>query len=440
MTKQIEQTNTLAFKRYIEHSEQSTYIEVPFQMPERVEEIHVSYQVESHGDEAAKAVIDLGIRDAERVRGWSGGARHEFSIGLNQATPGYLPGRFAPGDWAILHNAYKVPAQGCTVTIEIEFIYRTSRWLKGDLHTHSVHSDGTYTLEENAAMMESLGCDFIAMTDHNTNSQNIAYPRGTSVLMIPGTEFTTNYGHSNFLGVTSPMDDFRVSGLSDVHEKFRVARERGAKIVLNHTHCDNCPWEWDFDVDYDWVEIWNGPWREHNRRALSWWQEQLVTGRRLVAVGGSDVHRPDSHVKHAMPCVWVWTDEKTVESVLNGIAEGHVVITYSPDGPFATLQCGEYGIGDEVPHGHADHEVVVQLDDLIPGDRIRLYSERGLEEETFVDSEGGVTLTVNAMHRRFLRAEIWRNFEQADGLSMAAVTNPIYFALKEEAQSSNHEG
>ena len=97
MTKQIERMNISTFKRYIEHSEQSTYIEVPFQMPERVEEIHVSYQVESHGDEAAKAVIDLGIRDAERVRGWSGGARQEFSIGLNQATPGYQPGRLAPG-------------------------------------------------------------------------------------------------------------------------------------------------------------------------------------------------------------------------------------------------------------------------------------------------------------------------------------------------------
>lgn len=118
--------------------------------------------------------------------------------------------------------------------------------------------------------------------------------------------------------------------------------------------------------------------------------------------------------------------------MLNGIAEGHVVITYSPDGPFATLQCGEYGIGDEVPYGHADHKVVVQLDELIPGDRIRLYSERGLEEETSVDSDGGVTLMVNAMHRRFLRAEIWRNLDLADGLSMAAVTNPIYFASKKK--------
>ena len=75
MAQQIERRTTSVYKRYIEHSEQSSYIEIPFQMPPDVEEIHVSYQVDSHGGDPAKAVIDLGIRDAEIVRGWSGGAR-----------------------------------------------------------------------------------------------------------------------------------------------------------------------------------------------------------------------------------------------------------------------------------------------------------------------------------------------------------------------------
>lgn len=77
--------SSATFKRYIEHSEQSTYIEVPFQMPEQVEEIHVRYQVETYSRESA-AVIDLGVRDSVRVRGWSGGARQEFNIAQSQAT------------------------------------------------------------------------------------------------------------------------------------------------------------------------------------------------------------------------------------------------------------------------------------------------------------------------------------------------------------------
>ncbi|MBD2867025.1 CehA/McbA family metallohydrolase [Paenibacillus arenilitoris] len=435
MAKQTEGRRTSAvYARYIAHSEQSSYIEIPFEMPELVEEVHVRYTVESHGGEDAKAVIDLGVRDGARVRGWSGGARREFRIGPDKATPGYLPGPLEPGEWAVLHNAYKVPEEGCTVTVEVTFSQRAPRWLKGDLHTHSVHSDGAYTLEENAAIMESLGCDFIAMTDHNTSSQNLAYPRQTSVLMIPGTEFTTNFGHANFIGATDPMHDFRVSDMSGVREKFRIARERGARTVLNHPHCDYCPWEWDFAVDHDWVEVWNGPWTERNGRALAWWQEQLASGRRLVAVGGSDVHRPDPYVKHAMPCVWVRAEEKTVREVLSGIDRGHVVITYAPDGPFVRMQCGDYGVGDAVPYGNPGREVLMQFEDLLAGDLVRVYSERGVELEAAAPLDGEWELTADGEERLFLRTEVWRYFEQAGDRRLAAMTNPIYFDSREEEE------
>ncbi|MCZ8517129.1 CehA/McbA family metallohydrolase [Paenibacillus filicis] len=423
--------STAVYTRQIKKEEQSGYVELPFEMPEGVEEIHVAYEFVSHGE--TKAVIDLGIRDGSRVRGWSGGARSEFRMARHAATPGYMPGPLEPGGWAVLHNAYKVPEEGCLVTVTIEFIYKTPRWLKGDLHTHSEHSDGSFTLEENAAIMESLGCDFIAMTDHNTISQNLAYPRHTNVLMIPGTEFTTNFGHSNFLGVTDPMDDFRVSGQADVEEKLRTARSRGAKIVLNHPHCDWCPWEWGFSVEHDWVEIWNGPWSARNARTLAWWQEQLAAGRRLAAVGGSDVHRPDPFVKHAMPCTWVWAESKTVESILAGIDRGHVLITYAPDGPFSELGCEAYRMGDVVPLAAKQREVLVRAEDLHSGDRVLLISDRGVERETVVAYEGSLEWKEASEGRLFLRVEIWRYFEEAGEMLLAALTNPLYFErLSEE--------
>ncbi|TVY08473.1 CehA/McbA family metallohydrolase [Paenibacillus cremeus] len=411
--------------RTIAHSEQSTYLEVPFEMPENVEELHVSYVVESHGE--PKAVIDLGVRDAARVRGWSGGARSEFTIGREKATPGYLPGELTPGNWAVLHNAYKIPEAGCTVTVTVECVYHTPRWLKGDLHMHSVHSDGKFTLEENAAIMEELGCDFTAMTDHNAVSQNYAYPRNTSIVMIPGTEFTTNFGHSNFLGVADPIKDFRVKGQEDVNAKLAEARQNGAKIVLNHPHCDFCPWEWDFNVDHDWVEIWNGPFTARNERALQWWHDQLVSGRRLVAIGGSDTHRPDPYVKHAMPCTWVYASAKTVDGILDGIGQGHVLITYAPDGPFVDLSCGSYMVGDGVPAGELAREVRLQADDLKAGDRVKLLSSSGVEQDVEVTEDGALTLRCNAAGKRFVRAEVWRQFEAAGKMLLATVTNPIYF-------------
>ncbi len=414
-----------SFERWIGHKEQSAYLEIPFRMPEGVEAVTVSYAVRVEGE--GKATIDLGIRDTERVRGWSGGARRTFTIGLERATPGYLPGALSPGEWAVLHNAYEVPAQGCVVTVTIRFQLAAPRWLKGDLHMHSVHSDGTYTLEENANLMEELGCDFLAMTDHNASSQNVAYPRQTNVVMIPGMEFTTNFGHSNFLGVADPLDDFRVSSMDDVHRRIRTARERGAKIVLNHPHCDHCPWLWDFDVDFDWVEIWNGPWREASLATLQWWHEQLVAGRRLTAVGGSDTHRPHPYVRHAWPTTWVYSDTKTVTGILGGIERGGVVISYAPEGPFATLRAGGYGIGAVVPGGAAD-ELVLDASGLKAGDVLKLIGNRGTVAERRIDRDGTFALS----HRleasdTFYRAEVWRHFAEVDRTLLAAVTNAIYF-------------
>lgn len=414
----------MTYRREIHHFEQSTYVEVPFEMPELVEEVHVQFAVQSHGD--AKPVIDLGVRDSHKVRGWSGGARSEFVIGLEKATPGYLAGDLQAGDWAVLHNAYKVPPEGCEVTITITFYFHTTRWLKGDLHTHSINSDGSYTLEENAAIMEQLGCDFIAMTDHNTVSQNYTYPRNTPVVMIPGMEFTTNFGHSNFLGVLEPIDDFRVKNQEDVNLRIATARERGAKIVLNHPHCDYCPWEWDFNTDHDWWEVWNGPWTARNERALAWWQEQLASGRKLVATGGSDVHRPERYVKHAMPCTWVYAETKTVNGILQGIDKGHVAISYSPEGPFAQLTCGAYMTGDTVSNGVSDN-VLVTIEHIREGDQIKLISEHGVELTEVCSSTGAWELEVEQKGRVFYRVEVWRHFEEVDMTLMAMLTNPIYF-------------
>ncbi|CAH1202109.1 hypothetical protein PAECIP111891_01950 [Paenibacillus allorhizoplanae] len=417
--------SVMTITREIAHSEQSAYIEVPFEMPEHVEELVVSYSIESHGKQ--KAIIDLGLRDTMRVRGWSGGARKQFQVGLEKATPGYMSGELTSGNWAVLHNAYKVPKEGCSVHVTIQFLFKTPRWLKGDLHTHSVNSDGTFTLEENAAIMEELGCDFIAMTDHNTVSQNLTYPRNTNVLMIPGMEFTTNFGHSNFLGVSDPILDFRVKGQEDVEAKIAEARANGAKVVINHPHCEFCPWEWDFNVDHDWVEVWNGPFADRNARAMQWWHDQLVSGRRLVAVGGSDTHRPDPYVKHAMPCTWVYASEKTVDGILSAIDLGHVCMTYAPEGPFVQLKCGAYMVGDVVPVGETSHMVSFQAEDLKIGDTVKLISNRGLEKEIDVSADGVLAIQIDAQGTTFVRAEVWRLFQEVDMTLMAALTNPIYF-------------
>jgi predicted metal-dependent phosphoesterase TrpH len=410
------------------------FIEVPFDVPPGTEEVAVSCTVE--GVPFAGKLVDLGLRDPERVRGWSGGARDCYTVRREWATPGYLPGALPPGRWAVIVASNRIPPQGCRVAVTVRCTPERLRWLKGDLHMHTVHSDGAYEPADVVRLAQAAGLDFIATTDHNTVSHNYAFPRDAQIVRIPGLELTTFGGHANLLGVAEPVSDFRVSSTADVRARFAEARQRGAKIVLNHPFhvCDSpgCHWDWGWDVDFDWYEVWNGPWRPVNLEALAWWQEQLVRGRRLVAVGGSDTHRPDPYTGHGKPTTWVWAAAATAPAILDAIGQGHVFISQLPEGPRINLRCGPFMMGDEVPAGGAGDgvpPVMVTADGLQEGDQVRVLSEQGIEQEwTAGPGETALRREWPAPPRRFYRVEVWRYAAAAGQPVMAALSNPIYFA------------
>jgi hypothetical protein len=42
-------------------------------------------------------------------------------------------------------------------------------WYKGDLHSHSLYSDGDSPVADVVASVEAKGLDFFALTDHDTD-------------------------------------------------------------------------------------------------------------------------------------------------------------------------------------------------------------------------------------------------------------------------------
>src|SRR5437870_528298 len=153
------------------------------------------------------AVLDLGCAGPAGFRGWSGGARSSFVITTDAATPGYLSGELEPGVWQVMIGLHQLPAEGAEYRLEAEVSARAGelapepvpapppplpsgerppartlpalpgrRWLAGDLHTHTVHSDGTQTVPELSRFAAGLGLDFIAVTDHNTVSHHSELP------------------------------------------------------------------------------------------------------------------------------------------------------------------------------------------------------------------------------------------------------------------------
>ncbi len=187
-------------------------------MPANTESLSLSYFYQRHEEGERRAdglsprreinIIDLGLiaPDGTQV-GVSGSDKTEIHLSETYATPGYRPCSLVPGEWRILLGAYKVAQAGVTVRYELSFTPKRLRLFKGDLHTHTLASDGVLSVEELAQRAVRHGLDFLAITDHNQMVKTNSLPRLPGLTLIPGMEWTHFKGHANFLGVDKPFDE-----------------------------------------------------------------------------------------------------------------------------------------------------------------------------------------------------------------------------------------
>jgi hypothetical protein len=413
-------------------------------MPSNTELFSLNYRYERHHENEIRVeygnfisrqevnIIDLGIvaPDGTQV-GASGSDKTEIFISETRATPGYRPCSLVPGEWQILIGAYKVAPAGVTITYELSFTPKHLRLLKGDLHVHTLASDGVLTVDELARHALRHGLDFLAITDHNQAVPADLLPQIAGLTLIPGIEWTHYQGHVNFLGVDKPYDPpFFTNTLEEAQARFNTARARGALITITHPFEEGYGFQFNLDsLPFDCLEIWNGPMRESNLRAVGLWQSLLAAGKKVPICGGSDYHRSQLFLFPGGPTTCVYAMSASPADILSALRQGHAYITFAPNGPALEMTAGDANLGDSVLFSR-DSEIQFTARGLLAGDVIQMVTATGSTPILQTETSGEMRGVYAVEAAGFVRLEILRHFVPGLPMLPALISNPIYFMLK----------
>jgi hypothetical protein len=466
----------------------SRYAYVPFEVPRQAVRIKVSYQYDRAN---GSNTIDVGLFDARfsgkdtdprGFRGWSGGRRSEFFVSRAEATPGYLRGDLPAGTWRIIFGLYRVAPGGVDISVKVEVETRDTvrastatdpppitpsiipvgsgsmlkrpstgqkvaangaRWWLGDLHMHTVHSDGNWTIGELISRAQNNGLNFIVITDHNTASHHEEIDRLSKLLLQPlvlrGEEITTYGGHTNAWGLpfgtwmdfrTRPGDSSRMSAIAG------KAHRAGALISINHPFaaCGGCSWTYDAAAsDFDAIEVWNGPWDLADESALKMWDKILQSGRRITAVASSDSHRPDTPI--GKPSTHVASKVLSQAALLTAIRAGHAYLSEGAAGGALSFEAelidgkrrARSIIGDEIHlNGPGKVRFLITTETTPDGAVVSLISNGQVTQSFPARTDGKPQVVeIDCQRDSYFRLEV-RDGKNA----MLALTNPIYVRLK----------
>ncbi|MFD6755609.1 CehA/McbA family metallohydrolase [Micromonospora gifhornensis] len=310
-------------------------------------------------------------------------------------------------------------------------------WYRGDLHVHSLLSQGAdLTPAHLAAAARTLGLDFIATTEHNTAAGHAEWGpyADDDLLVILGQEVTTRTGHWLALGLAPEQAVEWRYGVRDevIGQHLDQVRRSGGVCVAAHPHAPYpsgtlmYPYDW-----FDAVEVWNGrwasdlPWNADNEAALAEWGRSLASdirqGQWLPVVGNSDAHLAG---QLGTPHTVVDAEELSCDAVLAGVRAGRSWIAESAAVTLdvtATAAARTGGVGEHLATDGEPIAVRVQVCG-VPSGTITLHTEHGVvHRHSLPDHGAGVTQwRTSADETSFVRVEVRHPNRQ-----MAALSNPI---------------
>jgi hypothetical protein len=280
------------------------------------------------------------------------------------ASDGFLAGSIMPGRWTAAVEIHCVLGDPVTYRLSVDagaaplarerIAGRPSRgmrlrhrwgaagerWRIGELHSHSVHSDGAHEVEELLGRADALGIDFLALTDHNATS-GLLEVEDPPLTVLAGCELTTFYGHHPVYGIETPPPWHDGGTKADFGHLFNGIRRSGGVVSVAHPFkigdpiCTGCRAHAIDPAAVDMMEVWYRSWNdpEHDdRAALELWDRFWDQGHPITGVAARDWHGPaqETPFPGEEPFTAVRSDSDDAQAILAGLKSGNVVMTGGP--------------------------------------------------------------------------------------------------------------
>jgi predicted metal-dependent phosphoesterase TrpH len=181
------------------------------------------------------------------------------------------------------------------------------RWYKGNLHTHTLNSDGDSTPHEVATWYREHGYQFLVLSDHNhftdPTGLNAVHAAREKFLLIPGEEVTDSYMkapiHVNAYNIEKEVQPRHGNSVADTIQNDAAAiREAKGLPSLNHPN-----FHWAVSAqdllqvkNLGLFEVYNGHPTVNNKGGGGFqsldemWDTLLTAGRRIHGIAVDDAH------------------------------------------------------------------------------------------------------------------------------------------------------
>jgi hypothetical protein len=422
-------------------------------VPKGVTNIHVrfSHHPKAPADQRLPHQISLMIFDPN-------GPRFEISkpddqgvfINAARATPGGTPGPIPAGRWMIFILVHRLLSDApVAYTLEVTLSFepidaqpvtwkpgrvapRGPGWYRGDLHAHTIHSDGSWDIPDLVRFWKERGADFMTLSDHNTISglEQARSLADDALLTLGGIELSTYWGHAVAVGVQRWFDWRKTDGSQiTMPELARQVIESGALFTIAHPMhpgdptCCGCRWEYEemMPGNAQAVEVWNGYWSPHNQEGVQLFYRWLNRGHRLTATAGTDLHGPPPGSGRGALNV-VHAQELSEAAIVAAVQAGRSYISAGPELLLnAQTASGAAGmVGDSLPAD--DATVTVRWRGGQERNVVRFVVDGKAYREKIVGATGELQWSLAAGQARWCTAELR---DPDEGLW--ALTNPIYF-------------